>query len=480
MGDCRPSWSWGVLTLLLACSGGGPAGPDTGGDPAGPDTGSIEVTSLTTGESPDPDGYVLTVDGHERPISANATIVFGDLAPGDHGLAIGGLATNCTLGGAPTRTVPVAAGAATRVHLDVSCPSLSRSLEITTATTGAPADPDGYGIVLDGAAPRPIGLNETVTVDDIAPGSHTLWLQGVAPNCRASDNPRDVTVTAGGAEEARYEIVCAAATDAGVMLFASDRSGASHLYRMRDDGRNIVDLTPSDESFGGDWSPDGGHIVFQLFEGNRPVLYLMNGDGSARTPLHASGGGSTWSPDGRRIAFSNGDVQVMNADGAEAVDLGPGSAPDWSPDGSRIAFHLEEREQCFAVADLQFCPSALYVMQPDGSGRRKLLASVDPSDQLTSPAWSPDGTRIAFMRQCCFFGPKMSGLWVLSLAGDSPRRIYPGRVLGKPVWSPDGSRIAFGAVDLSEDSDLLVIPSDGSDTTVLVSSHGSEYPTSWK
>ena len=476
MEACRPTWPCAVLALLLACSGSDPTGSDTG-DPTGPGTGSIEVTSVTTGESPDPDGYLLTLDGHSSAIPTNATTVFRDLAPGDHGLELGGIASNCTLDGAATLTVPVAAGAAARVQLDITCLSLARSLEITTITAGDPLDPDGYAIVLDGVTRRPIGLNETVTVDGVMPGSHTLWLQGVAFNCRAPGNPRGVTV-AGDNVQVRYDVACGVSNDVGVMLFTSDRGGVTHLYRMRDDGREIVDLTPSDESFGGDWSPDGSRIAFQLMEGNTAALYLMNGDGSARTPLHANGGSPTWSPDGQRIAFSNGAIQVVNADGSDGVDLGPGGQPDWSPDGTRIAFDLVDRGHCVPIFAL--CPSGLYVMQADGSARRKLVDNIDPSDQFTSPAWSPDGTRIAYARQCCLFGPNVSGLWIMNLAGGSLERIYSGRVRGKPVWSPDGSTIAFGAVDLVENSDLLVIPSTGGDTTVLVSRRGSEYPTSWK
>jgi Tol biopolymer transport system component len=96
--------------------------------------------------------------------------------------------------------------------------------------------------------------------------------------------------------------------------------------------------------------------------------------------------------------------------------------PAWSPDGSKIAF-TSRRDGTFHV----------YVMNADGSGMRKLTTSKQDDDR---PAWSPDGTRVVFGRE--------GALFVVPAGGGTARRV--GRGLGNaadPAWSPDGTRIAY-------------------------------------
>src|SRR5919108_5410309 len=99
----------------------------------------------------------------------------------------------------------------------------------------------------------------------------------------------------------------------------------------------------------------------------------------------------SWSPDGKRIAFTANvsgslDVYVAPRRGGTPKRLTKGRAndalPTWSPDGRRIAF-VSDRG-----GDVE-----IYVMNTDGSHQRRLTHSrgVD-----TSPAWSPDGTQLAF------------------------------------------------------------------------------------
>ena len=86
-------------------------------------TGSLTVTTATSGASGDldPDGYTITIDGSfSQPIGTNASVTFTGPS-GDHTLALSGVASNCTVGGANPRTVTVPSGGTATTTFSVSC-----------------------------------------------------------------------------------------------------------------------------------------------------------------------------------------------------------------------------------------------------------------------------------------------------------------------------------------------------------------------
>src|SRR5205807_9005596 len=71
------------------------------------------------------------------------------------------------------------------------------TLTVTTSTSGATQDPDGYAYAVAGATPQAIADNQTITLTGVATGSHTIVLSGLAANCTVSGGTsRTVTVTA--------------------------------------------------------------------------------------------------------------------------------------------------------------------------------------------------------------------------------------------------------------------------------------------
>ncbi len=215
-------------------------------------------------------------------------------------------------------------------------------------------------------------------------------------------------------------------------------------------------------------SPDGSRIAFASFRDGNGEIYVMAADGSApeNLTLHDAWDVSpAWSPDGKRIAFvsdRNGDVEVwpgthlnteifvMNADGTgvEQVTFDALSksaqGPAWSPDGSSIAFSRKETKGIFVV---------------ELSSKEMRRASEDR--WAWSPSWSPDGRSIAHVGGG-------GTVWVMAVDGGQVLQLTFGDEFWDehPSWSPDGTRIVFSRVG-NEDSgmnyDLYLIPAGGGD-----------------
>ncbi len=96
--------------------------------------------------------------------------------------------------------------------------------------------------------------------------------------------------------------------DGKQILFASDRNGPIQLFVMRNDGKNLHQVSNLPAIRGrSDWSPDGKYIVTYSGEAWQRELYIMNADGSEARQLTPPGGnsqGPSFSPDGKWLAFT--------------------------------------------------------------------------------------------------------------------------------------------------------------------------------
>jgi len=182
---------------------------------------------------------------------------------------------------------------------------------------------------------------------------------------------------------------------------------------------------------------------------------LMKAFGPEPTPGHSTAFGNG------KIAFvgptdpdhpADTDIFAANPDGTGQVQVTDHPAPEydpaWSPDGTKVAFARERRESRVGVVD-----TSIYAADID-TGNVTRLTTTDSR----SASWSPDGSRIAFSRN----REGISDIWVVNADGTGLRQLTDladeGIAVAQlPAWSPDGSSIAFSARSPYEPPDELEI-----------------------
>lgn len=196
-------------------------------------TGSIQVATTTSsagGGEIDPDGYSISVDGQPaQAIGANTTFTLDGIAVGSHSVALSGIAGNCGVGGQNPQVVNVLSGSTASLSFEITCSSGTGSIRVVTTTAGSGTDPDGFALLLDGTDRGPIGVSATSSLTGLTAGTHSIGLTGLAGNCRVSgENPRAVSVPAGGTVQVAFAISCAAPGPAtGTLQIATITTGPS-------------------------------------------------------------------------------------------------------------------------------------------------------------------------------------------------------------------------------------------------------------
>ena len=389
------------------------------------------------------------------------------------------------------------------------------SIHVTTATTGAYPDPDGYFVRVDGGPDQLVGTNATITIANVSGGNHTVLLGGVASNCVVDGvNPRSISVNS-GTTDVGFGVACGPGNTFQVTTLTTgvDRDqdgyglavfnvlyggGAFQLVASVTVPANGIATIPARTPGSGDYRLEltpvfGGspvapncdvtspnplrtgatavefdiacapitQLAFSDTADGNADIYVINSNGTGRTRLTthpARDVEPAWSPDGRKIAFTSdrdghAEIYVMNADGTSPVRLTNEATGDYAPAWSR--------DGKIAFVSDRDGNSEIFVMNADGTNPVS-LSNLPYGDR--DPVWSPDGAKIVFT------GGRDgadAGIYVMNADGSGVTRLAssaPGDA--GPAWSPDGARIAFSRVvwnpEYGPTSVIFVMNADGS------------------
>ena len=367
----------------------------------------------------------------------------------------------------------------------------SLALVIPSAATGTvTASVQFTGVITASTSDAACATVSPLNLPATKPAGSSVY---VATFTVTGENPGSCTITLtdkrGGVATVQVVVREAPPVDGTRLAFSSNREGNYELYTSNGDGSGLVRLT---ETTGNErdpaFFPDRSKIVYASDETGTWNLFMADADGSDRVQLTSYDLGEGFgavspavSPDGLQIAFvlfpgfGGGHqihIHVMEpVAGASPVAITAGNTqnfdPAYTPDG-RIVFSSLEFDPGPPVTS--GVPS-LWIMYANGASPTEL---TDPSGLGDgSPAVSPDGTTIAFVRG--------GGIALMPIDGGDLEYVVSGTSSGAPVFSPDGAWLAFLRFQ-GTDTEVMVLKLGQPDSQALnvTGNTASDGPPDWQ
>jgi TolB protein len=283
----------------------------------------------------------------------------------------------------------------------------------------------------------------------------------------------------------------------GRIAFSSFRTSPGgnigDIFSINHDGTDLRQLTtnPEDDAQS-DWAPDGRDIAYRIRKPGQRTNFEVSrmtaaGTGHTRltfTPEGQASSQPTWWPDRSRMLFRRSGPGVsslwtMGTGGENPALLfdPPGHQfyPTISPDQSRLLFASVKSP----TGDTD---RAVESMAADGSDLRVLFDVVGAFD--SAPAWSPDGTQIAFESNAQSADGNPEGdseIWVMDADGANPVQLTHNALHDEgPAWSPDGTMLAYSSGMDNLHVDINVMTAGGAHLRTLTDYEGRDESPDWQ
>ena len=203
-----------------------------------------------------------------------------------------------------------------------------------------------------------------------------------------------------------------------------------------------------------DWNPVEPKLVFIM---NAQIYTIkLNGDSLIQLTFEGTNRFPDWSPDGEKIAYTRPEpgvgMWIMDSDGENKRYLGFMSTPDWSPDMRHFVYKFENE---------------IWIADTNGANAKQLSFLGGDSRY---PQWSSDGSKIVFSSQKMAPGFHLPQIWVINSHGTNLRQLSTEGGIS-PAWSPDGKKIVYVRYNWTEYSSkqgqLWIMDADGSNKRQL-------------
>jgi Tol biopolymer transport system component len=258
------------------------------------------------------------------------------------------------------------------------------------------------------------------------------------------------------------------------------------VFTANADGTNEQQLSDLAESCCAFATRDGERVLFDTrAPDGRRTTATLNFDGSGRVEVQLPDGTfnlgpGPFSPDGKQIAFEGfttdlsdvDGIYIGSADGTNLVRItNEGGIPgDWSPDGTQVLFFRDPS-------------NALYVVNVDGSGERRVTPDEVAVQCCWGYRWSPDGSRIVFASDD-------GVLWLINPDGTDLTQLFVDEKVAHvrrsaftPTWSPDGRQVMFvlspQIIGGRAATSLYVIDADGTGLTLVIGGNDRKGEPTW-